>query len=327
MAIKQSNKGIRIAIWGVGAMGSLFGGYLSRFADVMMVGNWREQIDTVREQGLLIHHLDGSAQRYFPKITSNVSEIGGVDLAIVLVKSAQTERAVGQIEQVLQPDGLAITLQNGLGNIEILRRVLGSERATGGVTSQGATMLQPGEVRHAGSSMTSIAELPTRANLLAQFVDLLQAAALPVELLESTDGLIWGKLAVNVAINPLTALLNVPNGQLAEDNELARLMVLAATEVVHIAEAKGIVLPYADLSAHLIAVAQATGRNRSSMLQDVGRGASTEIDAICGAVVEQGRLAGVATPINEALYGLIKARESGLVMDREDVFDALSLVA
>ena len=316
-----------IAIWGVGAMGSLFGGYLSAVAPVTMVGNWQEQVDAVRREGLAIHHANGSVSRFFPAITQHPTTLPAIDLALVLVKSHQTSHIAARIARVLSPSGLVITLQNGVGNLDALTRSVSAERATQGVTAQGATMLGPGEVRHAGAGPTHIALLPARAALIDNSVTLLNQAGIETTATDSADSLIWGKLAVNAGLNPLTALLEVPNGGLLETPQRTRFMIAAAREVEAVATALGIALPYPDVAAHVMDVARVTGHNISSMLQDVRRQVPTEIDAICGAVVQRGAHLDVPTPVNAALLHLIQAKEHGQSTAPAEVYHVLSQVA
>lgn len=300
---------MNIAIFGVGAMGTLFGSRLDPLARVTLFGNWAEQIDTLRRQNLTVTHPDGSQTQHRLRVTNDLNALPPVDLAIILVKSHQTVRAARQAANVLRPDGLALTLQNGLGNLEKLAEAVGAERAGLGITAQGATMLAPGQLRHAGQGPTHLAMLPRREQQIRQTAALFKAAGLETILVESADSLLWGKLAINAGINPLTALLEVPNGQLNLDQRLRQLMAGAANEVARVAAAQGIQLPYANAGRKATEVAQATASNRSSMLQDVSRGAPTEIDAISGAVVRLGQELGIPTPINQYLLGLIKEKE------------------
>ena len=121
------------------------------------------------------------------------------------------------------------------------------------------------------------------------------------------DSLLWGKLAVNCAINALTALLRVPNGELLARPDAAAVMDEAATECAAVARARGIPLPFADAAAQARSVAAHTASNRSSMFQDILRGAPTEIDAINGAVAQAGARLGVAVPVNTTLWRLVRA--------------------
>jgi 2-dehydropantoate 2-reductase len=130
---------------------------------------------------------------------------------------------------------------------------------------------------------------------------------LEVQEVGDLQGLIWGKLAINAGINPLTALLQVINGELLERPDAKHLMARAAKEVAAVAVAKGIKLSPQDAETQILEVAWRTAKNRSSMYQDVLRGAPTEIDVICGAVVREGRRLRIPTPVNEILWRLVRA--------------------
>lgn len=303
---------LNVVIFGVGAMGSLFGSRLSELANVALFGNWAEQIETIRRDGLTISYPDGSTTRHTVRITNNLANLPPADVALILVKSYQTERAAQQAAQVLKPDGLAVTLQNGLGNREILAEAVGSRRAGLGITAQGATVLAPGQLYHAGQGPTYLADMPGQTVRLAKIAALFNRAGLETSLVDNADSLVWGKLAINAGINPLTALLGIPNGALTEDERLSQMMAAAASEVAQVAAAQGIRLPYDDAARRTAEVSKATASNRSSMLQDVSRSAPTEIEAISGAVVRFGKRLGVPTPVNEFLLRTVKAKEAGL---------------
>jgi 2-dehydropantoate 2-reductase len=149
------------------------------------------------------------------------------------------------------------------------------------------------------------------AQPLQAVADLFNAAGLETTLVDNPNSLVWGKLAINAGINPLTALLEVPNGELAEQESWRQVMAAAAREVAQVAAAQGIRLPFGDAADRTVAVSRATATNRSSMLQDVSRAAPTEIDAITGAVVRFGQLLGIPTPVNEKLLRLVKDKEAG----------------
>jgi 2-dehydropantoate 2-reductase len=306
---------MKIAVVGVGALGCLLGAYLSEVGDVVLVGHWPEQVARIRAQGLWLERPDGRRTHHSPAIADNPLDVGRVEVALVAVKSRQTDEAARAIGVLLDAGGLAITLQNGLNNLARLRGMLGDHRVALGVTSEGATILGSGEVRHAGHGLTHFGRDPVlrdvQLDLLAQIADLFNAAGFEAHLVNNTDGLIWGKLAVNAAINPLTALLRVPNGFLIEHEGLIDIMRRAAYEVAALAERQGIALPYPDAAERALEVARATASNHSSMLQDVLRGAPTEIDAICGVIAHAGRELSVPTPVNERLWELVKRAEEG----------------
>jgi 2-dehydropantoate 2-reductase len=259
---------------------------------------------------LTVTQSDGSQTHHFLRATNDLNEMHPADIALILVKSHQTARAARQAANILKPDGLAITIQNGLGNQEKLAEAVGPARAAIGVTAQGATVLGPGQLRHAGNGPTHLALLPGRERKLEQVAELFNAAGLDTTLVDHADSLVWGKLAINAGINPLTALLEVPNGALNEDETLQQIMSASAIEVAAVAAAQGIELPYPDAARRTIEVAEATANNRSSMLQDISRGTPTEIEAISGAVVRYGQRLGVPTPVNNFLWQMVNDKEA-----------------
>jgi len=204
---------------------------------------------------------------------------------------------------------MVVTLQNGLGNRELLAAALGDAQVGQGVTAQGATLLGLGQVRHAGQGDTVFGAAPKRAGM-ELLVDLFNTCGLPAKLSDDLDALVWGKLVVNAGINALTALLRVPNGALEASAEARALMAALIDEAAAVARARGTALPYPDPLAHTLAVARATGANHSSMLQDVLRRSPTEVDAINGAIAREGLRLGVPTPVNSLLAELVRALET-----------------
>ena len=284
-------------------MAGLFGGRLASHVEVTLLGSWAEGLDAVREHGIRLQE-NGEAIEIEVRATDDPSECEGAQNALVLVKSWQTKAAASMLDACLAPEGVALTLQNGLGNIEVLEAAIGSERAALGVTTSGATLLGPGSVRAGGAGPTYVAPHPR----LEPLVDLLVTAGFEVHAVSDLLSLIWGKLVVNTGINALTALLEVRNGELLELSHARSLMNEAALETARVAEAQGITLPYDDPSHEVEGVARRTAENESSMLQDIRRGAPTEVDAINGAVVREGERLGVPTPVNWALWNLVRAK-------------------
>jgi 2-dehydropantoate 2-reductase len=295
-----------VLIVGTGAMACLFASRLTAAGiKVTLLGTWIEGLQALRTQGVRLVREDGSEQAYPVRATADPADCAGARWALVMVKSWQTPRAAQQLLACLAPDGLALTLQNGLGNRETLVEALGEQRVALGVTTTGATLLAPGRVRSGGEGIIS---LGTHARLDPLAV-LLQQAGFVVEIVPQADDLLWSKLVINAAINPLSALMRVPNGELLNRPSARALMADAAREAAAVASALGQRLTYADPVAKAEDVARRTAVNHSSMYQDVRRGAPTEIDAICGAIVAAGERLGVPTPVNRTLWRLIKALE------------------
>lgn len=294
-------------IEGTGAMASLFAARFSKAGiGVTMSGTWLEALEVLKEKGVQLVEADGSEHIYPVHIVERSCKSGHYNQSLVLVKSWQTEQVAARLQECLKSDGLALTLQNGLGNDEKLSAVLGANRVSLGVTTAGATLLGPGRVRSGGSGKVSLGSHPG----IEPIADALHQSGFSVEIVADPKALLWGKLVINAAINPLTALMRVPNGELLNRPAARALMGEAALEAAKVAYAKSISLPYADLIAAVEEVAQRTATNYSSMLQDVLRGARTEIDAINGAIVRAGEETGIPTPVNMTLWQLVKGLES-----------------
>jgi 2-dehydropantoate 2-reductase len=290
---------MRIGIIGTGALASLFAMRLAGAAEVVMVGSWAAQLAVIREAGLTLLESDGRSYTHPLTATDEPLLLEPVDAALVLVKSYQTGTAVRRLRHLLHSDTLIVTLQNGLGNWETLAEAYGAWRVVQGVTSLGATLVRPGVVRAAGDGPISLGRAAANP-FFEPLVAALRAGGFTVELVHDTRGLVWGKLAVNAAINPLTAVLHIRNGVLAEEPVLRGVMEAVARETAVVAAAQGIQLPYPDAAERALQVARATAQNHSSMLQDVQRGGQTEIEAICGAILQAARRAGAGRAAERA---------------------------
>jgi 2-dehydropantoate 2-reductase len=293
-----------ILVVGTGAMACLFSARLAAAGfPVTILGTWADGLQALQQYGVLVVDDEGHERRYPVRVNTDPGECTGFRFALVLVKSWQTARAARQLAHCLDPGGLALTLQNGLGNREQLAQVLGDERVALGVTTAGATLLGPGRVRPVGEALVTLSAHPR----LLPLAHMLESAGFIIETVSDPTALLWGKLVINAAINPLTALLGVLNGELLARPSARLLMQSVAYEAASVAAARGVHLSYADPAAAAEAVARRTAGNRSSMLQDVQRRAPTEIEAICGAIVHAGEDVDVSVPVNRTLLHLVKA--------------------
>lgn len=312
---------MKIAVLGAGAMGSLFGGLLSISGEeVWLVDPWKEHMEAVAKDGLRIRRLsEGDTLVAHPRAVTSPESVGPCDLMLIFVKSYVTSSAIRNATSLIGPNTYCLTLQNGLGNIEAISDTTGAERILAGVTAHGATMVGPGEIVHAGRGKTTIGwpfagqekrrEVSEQASMmLSEVARVFVKAGIKTEVSENVLVPIWEKLLVNVGINALTAILRVPNGLLLSYDETRGLVRMAVEEAALVAEAKGV--PVArDIVSRVYEVAERTGRNKSSMLQDIMAGRKTEIGTINGMVVLEGKRLGVPVPVNEVLTNLVGALE------------------
>ncbi len=293
-----------ILIVGTGALATLFAARLAQAGySITMLGTWEEGLEALCKHGARLVDANGNESHFEVKAIRDPRECLGIKHALVLVNAWQTERVARQLEECLAEDGLVVTLQNGLGNRETLARRLGPNRVALGVTTTGATLLGPGLARAGGEGIISM----ERNQALGPVEAALRSANFHVEIVEDAQSLIWGKLVINAAINPLTALLRAPNGELLTRPSARELMRTLASEAAQVAQAEKVHLPFSDAIAAVEEVARKTAANHSSMLQDVLRGAPTEIDAICGAVVRAAQRHAIPIPANWACWTLVKA--------------------
>lgn len=299
---------MRISIIGTGALACLFGARLSSVSSVCLLGSWKYGLAAIDREGIRVESSGGTMTARV-RSSADESAASPADVVLVLVKSWQTERAARQAAHILAADGLAITLQNGLGNYETLAAQVGIGSAALGVTTQGASLLGPGHIRHAGVGHTHLGFTKNTRKRLYAISELFNSASMPTRLTASLDEVVWGKLAANAGINPLTALLKITNGELLARPDAEELMIAAARETAAVAAAKGIKLPF-DPAQHVREVARATAANHSSMYQDIAREAPTEIDAINGAIVREATALGMSVPVNKMLAQLVRASRS-----------------
>ncbi len=300
---------MRIAIIGPGALGCLLAARFSEAGQHVMLVDYRPQrAATLVQQGLTVHLPDGTLTRVMVPVVLP-PHLAPVDLAILAVKAYRTQEAAKLLPQLLAEGGLALTLQNGLGNLEAMAAEAGWERLVAGVSFLGATRSAEGEVVFAGAGPTFIGT-PSHSTVAPQAVEEVAAAfrqaGLECRVRDDIEAMLWEKLVVNVGINPLTALLRVPNGALPKVAAAWEAAVAAAREACQVASASGIRLTL-DPEARLRQVCEATARNRSSMLQDVLAGRETEIGALNGEVARRGLALGVPTPVNRLLTLLLQA--------------------
>ncbi|HUG07008.1 MAG TPA: 2-dehydropantoate 2-reductase [Candidatus Limnocylindria bacterium] len=232
-----------------------------------------------------------------------------VDAAVVCVKTHGTAWAADVARRILAPGGMAITIQNGLGNHEALVAAVGGDRAAVGVIYVGARLDEKGELHATGPGRVELGR--PRGGGPRRAFDALAAAlgrgGMTVVATDDAWPSVWRKVATNAAVNPTTALLGHTNAELLADVAASRVADGLAAEVARVATAAGVAIGDEEARRWWREMAELTGANRSSMLQDVQAGRPTEVDAICGAVHREGERRGVAAPLNQAMTLLVGA--------------------
>lgn len=306
-----------VLIAGAGAVGSVVGGLLAAAGSTVTLLGRREHMDAVRARGLAIDGLFGTHRVTGLDCAATAAEVRGPYGAIFLtVKAYDAAAMVGTVVPLLDPDGVLVCMQNGLGTLEPAAAAAGPNRVLGARVIFGAELPEPGRATVTVCADPVLIGAPEPADdeqrRAAAWARALADAGVPAEPTDAIVAELWAKVFYNAALNPLGALLDRPYGGLAEDPEARAVMDLVIEEAFAVAQAAGITLRWPDADAYRAEfygrLVPATARHRSSMLQDLARGRPTEIDAINGYVAARGAALGIATPTNVTLTRLIRAR-------------------
>ena len=302
---------MKIVIVGPGAMGCLLAAFLSKSKEeIWILDKDKERAEKINKQGIILEGISGNLQAQV-KITFDPKEIGLADVIIICVKSYDTKEAIMRAKSIVGENTEVLTLQNGIGNVEIIGEVVGGEKVIGGVTNEGATLLGIGSIKHAGRGETVIGRIDGKIPVQMRSIrEIFNKVGFETRISRDIKGLLWSKLIINAGINALTAITRLNNGRLVEFEGTRKILREAVTEAVKIAKRKRIKLIYDDPLAKVEAVSEATAANVSSMLQDVLRKKRTEIDFINGVIVRQAQELGIPAPVNSILVDLVKTIES-----------------
>jgi 2-dehydropantoate 2-reductase len=299
----------RIAIVGAGAVGCYFGGRLAQAgADVTLIGR-PTQVGAIAQNGLI---FESGGKTETIRIGATTEPEGARDAAVVLicVKSADTATAAAEVAPYLASDAVLVSLQNGVGNTELIHAAA-HRPAIGGLVYVAVSTPGIGRVRHAGGNrivIGAVRDCGATGAMLRGIADTFRAASVTVEMSADMDGELWAKLMTNCAYNAICALTGKPYGVMGAVPEIRALMREAADEVIALAHRKGIVIPD-ETSASLLAMTGTMAHQMSSTAQDIARGRRTEIDYLNGFVSRESAAIGLEAPVNRTLHALVKLRE------------------
>lgn len=300
---------MRIGVIGAGAMGSTYGGLLSLSGhDVHLFDVRQDVVGQIMRHGLKLDGVCGP-ETIKIKATTDPNDIRDVDLVMIWTDTNNTRNAAELAGSMMSSNGFAITLQNGIGNIEILTEVLGAQRVVAGSSMCSAALAAPGNARFTHKGMTSVGELDGRASeRVTVLADALRQAGFDVDIRPDILSLVWTKFALNCSINALCAVTGLRMGELARVPATNAFQDLIIDEILNVIAACGITLtdPHIRNSVKKHSFMK---YSRPSMLQAIETGKRTEIDSLNLKIVEEGRKRGIPTPFNEALVMMLKGVE------------------
>jgi len=323
---------MKIVVVGSGAIGSLYGAFLSRYEDneVILVGR-NPHVSAIQAKGLKINGILGD-HIFKLKAMKHASEVDTADLVIVTTKTYDTLEAAKSAKHLIAGGAAVLLIQNGLGTEEVVAKALNTTKVLRATTCMGALRTTPGVVTATGCGLTEIgSRYPENYELVEHLSNMMKEVGFNVRTSDNIEGVVWTKTLVNCGINPVGALTGLTNGEVYRNKALRGLIVRLVKEAVQVVEALGIELTTEDPVRYALGTAKATGDNVNSMLQDLQAGKRTEIDAITGEVIRLAKELGIKTPSSEAVYALVKALESkyleeGGELIEEDILEIDELV-
>lgn len=305
----------KFVIVGAGAIGRLFGTLLSIGKQkVTFVEPQKEVISAINEQGIGILEMGGEDVYNIPfypaKAVKNAQSIQSCDYILLAVKSYDTLRAMQSIAHLVSANSPVITIQTGLGNIEVMEKIVPRNNIIAGYTFLAGTALGPGIVRQGGVGKTYLGELDGKKTArIEKLCTIFNSSHMQTEIVKQIVGRIWCKVLVYSAINPVSAILRVSNGRLLEKMESITLMKRLIDEGKEVAAACAIDLVYHDLYDILFETCKQTYNNLSPMLQDILNEKRTEIDNLNSALCRYGAEHGVRVPTHHTIIQIIKLLE------------------
>jgi 2-dehydropantoate 2-reductase len=303
----ETKHGMKIGILGAGALGGLYGAYLTaNNEDVVLLDVWEEHVTRINETGLRVEQPNRDDIVVRPSASTNTKGVNAVDVLFLFVKSYHTKSAMNANESLYNDETTVVTLQNGLLNMEYIQEYVPSDNVVGGATTMGSSMEGPGHVLHTGWGDTKIGG--NDADRVETVTDLLTDAGIETTAVDDPRAHIWAKQFVSVGIKPVAALTGLLDGPLSDHRESTHVMNQLVEEAVAVAESKGIEI-LGDPVAETHHNCQVNYDTMSSMLEDVRNERPTEIDQINGAIVEYANEEGVDVPYNQMATNLVKAKE------------------
>lgn len=315
---------MKFLVFGAGAIGSIFGGFLAKAGESVTLYGRANHLDKIKQAGLRITGIWGEHLIENLECDTQLVQLAQreFDYILLTVKSFDTAKAVEELAPLVKKNTLVVSLQNGLGNWETIAAKIGAEKVIGARVIFGAAIPEPGVAK-----VTVYAEEvmlgPIKKEIhqlnyakIEQLAELFSNSGIPTKPTKNIAAYLWQKVMYNSALNPLSALLRMTYGELADNSYTREIMEKVIREIYLVANAYQIKLVYDKPEGYLEKFFKqeipATAAHRSSMLQAIEAGKRVDIDALNGAIVQLAKQKNIPVPINELLTSLIKAKEAKL---------------
>lgn len=299
---------MRVAIIGAGAMGSIYGGYLSRKHEVILVGRHRDAADIINGQGLTLRK-NGEDAVFHPQAVTETSKLAPADVVILFVKATASREALEQNKSLIGENTCLMTLQNGSGHEELLREYAPMHHIVIGTTEANGTVLAPGLVRHGGGAGTNIGMLTKdQENWLPRLKEMFDECGFEGRIYDNILQLIWNKLFINATTSVMTGVLKVPQGGLLAPHAW-ELVEKLLHETVTVAKALGLEADEAFQRKRIRENVEKNPEAVTSICADMRAGRRTEVDTISGSVLKAAQRCGIEVPVTKTIIDLIHAME------------------
>lgn len=299
---------MKIAVLGAGAMGGLFGAYLSQSNQVTLLDVNQELVDTINKQGLQVLEPDGTSKTYHPLASTKAPE-EPVDLVVVFVKAMYTKAALTANQSMIGENTYLLSLQNGSGHEGVLQQFVDARHVIIGTTQHNASAPQAGVCRHGGSGLTYFGSTTGDISHLQPFATAFTACGLQAQVSHQVQKMVWNKMFTNISASVLTGVLQVPLGYIAQNQFAWQLCTTLIQEAVDVAAKMGMNFNYEEKVTEVKAVCLASPQGLTSIYADLKNGRKTEVDTISGSIVQAGKQWGVPTPSHQFVVSLVHALE------------------
>lgn len=300
---------MKIAIIGPGAMGSIYGALLSKQHEVYLIGRTQNQVDFINHNGIKL--LENETEHiYYPQAAISSNNLGAMDLVILFVKAHASQDALSSNSHLIGKNTYLLTLQNGSGHEELLKKYTSIDHIIIGTTEDSGTILTPGYVRRGGTGVTNLGMLvPDELKILNLLKKEFDSCGLDVKIHDNIQQLIWNKLFSNASLSALTGVLQVPMGFIADNEYAWKLTETLIHEAIEVARGLGLDADEIAIREKVLKTATTTPLGLPSICVDLRNGNRTEVDTISGSVVRASKICGIPAPTHEFIMNLIHAME------------------
>ena len=301
---------MKIAVIGPGAMGMLFGGYLSKQNEVTMVGTRAAAMEQMNRDGITISETDGSSSVFTPSATADTSGLGYMDLIILFVKASASKKALDTNRHLIGPNTFLMTLQNGAGHENLLLQYADEQHVIIGTTQQGSFKTSDNSICHSGKGSSAFGAVNGGSERFAEIAAIFTACGFPAEVTDNVKQMIWNKLMINASSSVLSGVLQTTQGFVEQDPNAWNITCALISELCAAATADGYPFDAAEQTDRIKKHLQAAPGGYTSIYADLKAGRRTEVDFINGAVVAAAKKRGIPAPTHELIVNLVHAMEN-----------------